>query len=201
MGKAARAMRWEEVEKLEAYCKANNRYRDWLLIVLSCSTGFRFAEIQRLKWKDLANKKTITLAQGKQGGRKRTVELHEKVQIAFRMAYGSHAASLAPSKIGMASEYYIFRSVSNNSTGKPMTRAGANDAIRRICLAAGVDPNTTVHSQRKAWAIRMYNLLGGDDHALNQVSMWLDHRDTATTRRYLGFTQVLKEETIAKLWE
>ena len=77
MGKAARAMRWEEVEKLEAYCKANNRYRDWLLIVLSCSTGFRFAEIQRLKWKDLANKRTITLAQGKQGGRKRTVELHE----------------------------------------------------------------------------------------------------------------------------
>jgi len=198
-------MPWNEVEVLQDYCKKHRMHRDWLLVVLGCSTGFRFAELRFLTWGDILGKTELSIAQGKQKGRKRTVPLHPHVNQVAVEAYAAAVAATPPSKRKVSNLLgaYIFKSQSNNSIGsdKPITRNGANDVLIRLCKAVAVDMRTSVHSQRKAWAIRMFELLGGDDNALIQVSEFLGHRDTATTRRYLGFTEAKKLETVLQIWD
>ncbi len=136
------------------------------------ATGLRVSELLGLRGRALAGDAALLLVRGK-GGRERVVPLSDAARQA--------AAALHP---GPRRPAWLFP---GRGASRPMTRQGFALLLKRVALAAGLDPaRVSPHVLRHSFASHM--LARGAD--LRSLQLLLGHADIATTQIY---THVLAE--------
>lgn len=169
-------------------CIEQERYRDAVMILLPVTTGYRWSDWGKLKWRDLIGLSDLKKSEQKTKKR-RTMPILAHVQTLITDAYRKALNKTPPSKRNAMLDEYVFKPESKNSTTGVMTNKGINDALMRAARSVGIQHNVSAHSLRKAFAMRIYELAGADDNAMNEVSAYLNHSSTQVTRAYLGFTE------------
>ncbi len=145
--------------------------RDAALLDLLYGLGLRVSEAVTLPLDALRFDEEVALVQGK-GGKQRLVPLGGKVRAALRAWIEGGRAELAKPSAA---------TVLVNARGAPLSRMGAWNAVRALCLAAGVDAETvSPHTFRHTFATHLIEA-GADLRAVQEL---LGHADISTTQIY-----------------
>ncbi|HEX2612771.1 MAG TPA: tyrosine-type recombinase/integrase [Fibrobacteria bacterium] len=145
--------------------------RDAALLELLYGLGLRVSEATALPLDALRFDDELVLVRGK-GGKQRLVPMGGKVRAALREWISGGRAELADP--GAAT-------VLVNARGRPLSRMGAWNAVRALCLAAGIDAETvSPHTFRHTFATHLIEA-GADLRAVQEL---LGHADISTTQIY-----------------
>lgn len=163
-------LKWNQAQTLVKAAQADGDDRTALLVALGIYTGLRISDILALTWEQV-QAGTIDLVEGKTKKRRRITVHPELARI---------IASVP------ASNGYVF---TYRNTGRPITVQAANQRLKAAFEAYGIEAqNASSHTLRKTFARRVWEANGKTDAALVLLSQVLNHKDTATTRRYIGLT-------------
>jgi site-specific recombinase XerD len=169
-------------------CSTWSGRRDRVMFGMFYNTGARLSEIITMRVQDvLPDGRRFVQIHGK-GRKQRVVPLWKDTVAQVKEWLRSN---------GLAADMPVFP----NRNGRPMSRTGIEDRLRRAVQAAAVhcpslkDRRISPHSIRHATA--MHLLQSGVD--LTVVAMWLGHESIATTHLYVEADLKMKEATLAKL--
>lgn len=155
--------------------------RDSAMLELLYATGLRVSELVSLKLVNINWEAGFLVTMGK-GSKERVVPVGE-VAMARLREYVEGARGVSA---GGASSPFLFL----GSRGKPLTRQGFFEIIRRYALKAGIEVPLSPHVLRHSFASHL--LEKGAD--LRSVQMMLGHADISTTQIYTHVnTERLKE--------
>lgn len=163
-------LKWNQAQTLVKAAQADGDDRTALLVALGIYTGLRISDILALTWEQV-QAGTIDLVEGKTKKR-RHITVHPDL---------ARIIASVP-----ASNGYVF---TYRNTGRPITVQAANQRLKAAFEAYGIEAqNASSHTLRKTFARRVWEANGKTDAALVLLSQVLNHKDTATTRRYIGLT-------------
>ena len=148
--------------------------RDWVMLEFMYATGVRITELVRLRVRDLDLDEGLVLVKGK-GSKERIVPFGRAAGEALRQYLRDVRPNLAEAGGGKAAGFLFL-----GRRGKPLTRKGAWDVVRRRVAAAGIQKHVTPHTLRHTFATHL--LEGGADIAA--VQEMLGHADISTTQIY-----------------
>lgn len=80
-------------------------------------------------------------------------------------------------------DHFLF--VSRVGKNKPITRQYANMMLKNACEMVGITDTISSHSMRKSWGYWAFK----QGISLDYISLALNHRSIAETKRYLGLLQ------------
>lgn len=157
------------------------RYTDALLFASGFYFGLRIGDILRLRWKDVKGEK-FTLHEGKTG-KTREIQIHSDYKKLVR----SILAKIEPPPL----DGYVFEPTrKSDRKGQPMSVISANRRIQKAFDRYAIPvQNPSSHTLRKTFGRRVYENNDRSEAALILLSQIFNHRDTSTTRRYIGLTQ------------
>jgi integrase/recombinase XerD len=165
-----------EVESLLAPPESDDPLstRDWALLELMYATGVRISEVVTLGTRDLDLDEAVVRVVGK-GSKERIVPFGRAARDALTTYLADVRSKLARLG-GRKSGGTLFL----NRRGRPLTRKGAWDIVRRRVALAGIQRRVTPHTLRHTFATHL--LEGGADIAA--VQEMLGHADISTTQIY-----------------
>ena len=160
-----------------------NSPRNFLLWVLGTNTGLRISDLLKLKVKDVQDNKgnikdSLDITEQKTK-RQRSIELNPEAKFALEYFF---------KKTGVYDlDEYLFRDTRKGKEhiNKPISRVRAWQMINSWAREAGVKIKIGTHTLRKIYGYHAKK--AGIPIVL--ISEALGHRNTETTRRYLGITQ------------
>lgn len=175
----------EEVEALLASCDVTkpSGVRDRAMLELMYSSGLRVSEVVLLEFQHVDFEEQMLRLWGK-GFKERVVPFGERAKDAL-LEY-MHGARNLLLKGGRSR--YIFVS---GPSGKPLSRQGVWNMVKRYALRAGIRKNVTPHTLRHTFATHL--LEGGAE--LRIVQEFLGHSDIATTQIYTHVNRRLLRES------
>jgi len=166
----------KQLEAVKGYLRGKNR-RDYLLFMVGISSALRISDILSLKVKDVWNGKKpveyVDLNEKKTGKYKRfpvTPNLSKAIKEYMAEYDGQPNSFLFVSRVGQ---------------NKPITRQYANMMLNNACDMVGIVEPFGSHGMRKTWAYMAFK----QGISLDYISIALNHRSIAETKRYLGILQ------------
>lgn len=169
------------------YLRARNE-RDHLLFVFGIYTGFRISDILDLRVRDV----------------KRFIE-DESVYIKEKKTKNDREIDLHPALEKILKDYikgkkdyeYLFASRKKTPDGihKNITREHAGRVLKEAANEFGLKRINT-HTMRKTFGYFLYKQTKGD---IMQVKEALGQSDISSTKRYIGLTEELVNDSILKL--
>ncbi len=148
--------------------------RDWAILELMYATGVRISEVVTLRLRDVDEDERLVRVRGK-GSKERIVPFGGAALEALRTY-----VSVARPRLAQTGGRHAGGSLFLGRRGRPLTRKGAWDIVRRRVLAAGIQKHVTPHTLRHTFATHL--LQGGADIAA--VQEMLGHADISTTQIY-----------------
>jgi integrase len=187
----ARPLELGEQNRIADWLAGRRRWRDRLLLLLGCSTGFRITELLSLRWAQLWDgaapcREIVVARRHLKGGRgpsrgslrSRRVVLGE----AARGAIADYAWSL-PQPVDPAAAVFG----TGRSQGGAMNRSQAFRILTGAAEACGVErTRISTHTLRKTFVARVYQASGCD---LIKTQRIVGHASPLTTARYLETDQ------------
>ncbi len=150
------------------------RLRDWAILEFMYATGVRISELVTLRVRDVDFEERLVKVRGK-GSKERIIPFGGAALEAL-ILYLRESRPILAQAAGRATVGTLFIS----RRGRPLTRKGAWDVVRRQVLAAGIQTRVTPHTLRHTFATHL--LQGGADIAA--VQEMLGHADISTTQIY-----------------
>jgi integrase/recombinase XerD len=148
--------------------------RDWAILEFMYATGVRISELVTLQVRDVDLEERLVKVRGK-GSKERIIPFGgsalEALLVYLRESRPALAQAAGRAKVGAL---FISR------RGRPLTRKGAWDIVKRQVLGAGIQTRVTPHTLRHTFATHL--LQGGADIAA--VQEMLGHADISTTQIY-----------------
>lgn len=148
--------------------------RDWAILEFMYATGVRISELVTLRLRDVDFEERLVKVRGK-GSKERIIPFGgaalEALIVYLRESRPALGQAAGRAKVGTL---FISR------RGRPLTRKGAWDIVKRHVLAAGIRSRVTPHTLRHTFATHL--LQGGADIAA--VQEMLGHADISTTQIY-----------------
>lgn len=140
-----------------------------LLIIVGINTGLRYSDLVRITFKELRmdSFKIIELKTGKT----RLIKVNDNIKSA--MSYFDPEHYPEPHTAFKSQKGTVY----------------SNKHVNRLLQGYFNGDRISSHSLRKSFGRRVYNLNGQSENALNSLSEVFNHRDIATTRKYLGIRQ------------
>jgi integrase len=163
---------WKVATTLVKAAISDDDPRTALLLGIGIYTGLRIGDVLNLTWQDVEGP-TIDLVEGKTKKTRR---------ITINPALASIIATCRPKN----ATGYIF---TYRNTGRPITVPAINRRLAGAFEKYGIEvQNPSAHTLRKTFGRAIWEANGKTDEALVLLSQMFNHRDTATTRRYIGIT-------------
>mgnify|MGYP002477260802 FL=1 len=167
----------KKIELMKSYLRGKSK-RDYLLFMVGISSALRISDILSLKIKHIwINNKPADF-----------IELHEKKTGKYkRFPVTPNLAKAIREYMAEISdpnpENYVFRSrVGEN---KPITRQQAVLILNQACDMCSIPDRFGTHGMRKTWGYWAFK----SGISLDYISLALNHRSIAETKRYLGLLQ------------
>ena len=166
----------KQLEAVKGYLRGKNK-RDYLLFMIGISSALRISDILSLKVKNVwTGKKPVEY-----------VDLHEKKTGKYKRFPVTPNLSKAikeyMAEYNGPPENYLF--VSRVGENKPITRQYANMMLNTACDMVGITEPFGTHGMRKTWGYWAFK----QNISLDYISLALNHRSIAETKRYLGLLQ------------
>lgn len=161
---------------VKAYLRGKNK-RDYLLFMVGISSALRISDILNLKVKDVwTGKKPVEY-----------IDLNEKKTGKYKRFPVTSNLSKAIKEYmaeynGKPDDYLFVSRVGQN---KPITRQYANLMLNNACDMVGITEPFGTHGMRKTWGYWAFK----QGISLDYISIALNHRSIAETKRYLGLLQ------------
>lgn len=167
----------KQLEVVKSYLKSKS-LRNYLMFQIGISSALRISDILSLQVKHVWNNKKptdyIEVNEKKTGKYKRfptTPNLSKAIK-----EYSTEYDMSDP-------ESFLFRS--RKGENKPITRQQARDILDKACDMCGVPDKFGTHGMRKCWGFFAFK----QGISLDHISLALNHRSIAETKRYLGLLQ------------
>jgi integrase len=169
---------WKQAQAVLKCLELEKNYNTLLLFAFGFYFGLRIGDILSLRWSDVDGKDQLEVTEQKTG-KIRRIGIHKNVIRLIGLAAGDD--QLDPNE-------YIF--TRNGNGGKAISTVAANKRIRNAFDNCGIETqNPSSHTLRKTFGRRVYEANGKSEDALVLLSDIFNHRDIATTRRYIGLTE------------
>lgn len=142
-------------------------------------TGFRFSDIEDLKWSHIDHENKQITKQMLKTGEEVTLHIYPKawrLLLVIASAIGKQGG-----KKNLGTDGYVFEKKFSNPT--------ANKYLKSFAEMAGITKLLTFHTARHTFATLL--ILGGED--IFTVSKLLGHSDISITQRYINETKKLIE--------
>ena len=195
---AANNIEWHQVEAMTEYCKQRQEWRNLLILLIPCTSGYRHCDWQKLRWCDVMGASIKRVEQ--KTDKRRDAPLTKYVSDQIQAAFDAIQATIPPSQRPAMAKDFIFKPVSKNSSTGVLTRAGVNGILDKIRKAVGIPHTVTVHSLRKAYGMRLYTIMGETESAMIWISNWFNHSSLQITQRYLGLETKMRAEIMDQMW-
>ena len=155
----------------------------WMLVDLACQTGMRVGELVMVKVSDLNLKRDPFVHVIGKGGKARDIFIGSFLV--------RHIKSYILSQ-GLKPDSYLL-----NTSGRQLTRMGAQQQFKRACKAAGLPGHYSIHSARHTFGTLLY----AKHKDLRLVQKLLGHADPATTAVYADSTKEDALEAVNGLFD
>ncbi|WP_026673758.1 site-specific integrase [Alkalihalobacterium bogoriense] len=166
----------KQLEAVKGYLRGKNK-RNYLLFMVGISSALRISDILKLRVSDVWDGKQpvefIELNEKKTGKYKR-FPLTQNLKKAVKEYMKEYEPNLND---------YLF--VSRVGTNKPITRQYAVLMLNEACDMVGIKESFGTHGMRKTWGYWAFK----NGISLDYISIALNHRSIAETKRYLGLLQ------------
>lgn len=167
----------KQVEVVKGYLKSKS-LRDYLMFQVGISSALRISDILSLQVKHVWNNRRpveyIEINEKKTGKYKR-FPVTPNLQKAIK-EYSTVYDVSNP-------DYYLFRS--RKGDNQPITRQQAHSILDHACDMCGIPEKFGTHGMRKVWGYFAFK----QGISLDYISIALNHRSIAETKRYLGLLQ------------
>ena len=166
----------KQLEAVKGYLRGKNK-RDYLLFMVGITSALRISDILSLKvnhvWDGKKPAEFIELNEKKTGKYKRF-----PVTPNLKKAIKEYMAEYD----GCPDDYLFVSRVGKN---KPISRQYAVMMLNQACDMVGVEESFGTHGMRKTWGYWAFK----SGISLDYISIALNHRSIAETKRYLGLLQ------------
>ncbi|MGO4273777.1 tyrosine-type recombinase/integrase, partial [Paenibacillus sp. TAF58] len=167
----------KQVEVVKSYLKSKS-VRDYLMFQVGISSALRISDILQLQvkhiWKNKKPTEYIEINEKKTGKYKRfpiTPNLAKAIKE-YALEYEVNNPEL-----------YLFRS--RKGENRPISRQQAHSILDHACDMCSIPEPFGTHGMRKVWGFFAFK----QGISLDYISIALNHRSIAETKRYLGLLQ------------
>lgn len=172
---------WKQAQTLVKALQADSNHNTALLFASGFYFGLRISDILRLTWSQITADRFDLVEQ--KTGKTRSITVHDDFKKIVRAALADMGTTLKPSAFVFTSQ----RSEGNQA--RPITVIAANKRIKNAFDQYGVNAqNPSSHTMRKTFGRRVFENNQQSEAALILLGQIFNHRDTSTTRRYIGLT-------------
>ena len=200
----------EKIEKMKEILKAQNP-RNYILFLLGIYLGRRISDILKFKAKDLHGKELITIKEQKTG-KTITIMFHPEL----KKALDEYLQDKDPEEYVIGSREYteyitikekvfdpktnrkksVAKKIKNTAPNSPISRVQAWNILNDAAKQVGIN-QIGCHSTRKTFGLFLYQ----KDKDIAVVQELLNHNfsSTASTRRYIGLTQIEMNNAVCGL--
>ncbi len=171
----------EELTHLRAFLDKEQKVRDLALLNTGIDTMLRASDLLPLKVEDVTDQmgtviEELTIRQQKTG-------VGHVVALSAKTRASLQAWITVSQK---SSSDYLWTSLGNRKTGRPMTRETYGVLVKSWCDLIRVDPRRySTHSVRRSKSAAIYE----QTHNLKACQLLLGHKSIASTAHYLGVEQ------------
>ena len=173
----------KKIQVLKNYLLGTGNLRNYALVVFGINSSLRIGDILKLTWADVKDhngwKKHVYIREQKTGKAKQFL-INRAAQEALQKLW----ESLDNPKLSE----FIFKS--REGANKAITRQQAYNIIVQACESVGVRERVGTHTLRKTWGYWAWK----NGVPITLISEIYNHSDIKTTRRYLGITQIDKDD-------
>lgn len=196
MNKAAKPIDWAKFSEVISTLRESKDYRNLLLFGASTFTGTRCSDWSKMVWSDflysdkgkMACREEVVLREVKtrRFNKKRVVYIGEDFKGLLLECYAGMRIR------NMGDALFIPKRGPQAGNKAGISTHGGNWMLKKVAKMVGLPPDTTTHSFRKTFGLKIYQHLGQDHNALLYVQRIFGHSSTLITMRYLG----LEEEKV-----
>lgn len=181
----------EDMRKIAAYFRENEKWLPYLAFVLSCNMARRIGDTLSLTWENFYNPATGQM-------RENLMEIVEdktdKLASPRINAACRNAVKLYIEKTGCdpSAENYtlpVFLQLSGNYKGKVLSHSSYYKNLKKAAEETGITANIGTHSPRKTFGMLSRMIHPADHDSMEILQSIFNHSDGATTRRYIGLTR------------
>ena len=191
--KTTSPLTWIEATKAIDYLEKKRKWHELLLIAVGCYTGYRLADLFKLRYQDFEGDNISVVAQ--KTGKVRKVRIYARLKDIVKKCQ---------KQLKRKREHHLFVR-SRFFSDKPISRMAAITRIKQGFNFAGIEREMlSGHTLRKTYALRKFEGLKekiGEYRALNEVRRDLRHATVDVTRRYLGIPESELEEMMKDIFD
>jgi len=178
----------QDVSKLLAYFKDNNRWIHYLLIVTSCNMARRNGDMLSLQWFDIYNSdgsfRNKTPIYEEKTGKISGVYINDAVKNAVELYTSNVEINVAEDDYS----HYVFEQKTGTHPGTVISYSGCLKALKRACEKVGIKENLTMHGLRRFFGSVSYDLHPNDHNRMEILQDIFNHSSERITRKYIGIT-------------
>ena len=193
----------DDILRVSKFLIENERYRDNMLFIVGINFGLRVSDLRLLRFANLINenmtfkerfpifeKKTRNTRKRKKN---RYITINHAVMDAVTL-YLEHTPNVSLSD-------YMFRSISNNSTGEnnPLSNRSIDRILKGIANDVGLSMRVSTHTLRKTFCYHQMLMSQNDPRKLLLLQKMLGHATPAQTLDYIGITSEEIDEAYKSL--
>lgn len=172
---------WAQAQTVIKCLMADEEYNTALMFAAGFYFGLRIGDVLRLRWHQLTADRFQL--QEQKTGKVRKIDVHKN--------FKRLVSQVLPKIRKPDPDAFVFVSQrSGADKSKPISVVAANKRIKKAFAEYGIKTqNPSSHTLRKTFGRRVFENNDQSEAALILLSKIFNHRDIATTRRYIGLTQ------------
>ena len=181
-----------DIIRISQYLIHEERFRDNMLFIVGINFGLRVSDLRMLRFSNLINddftfRDRFPILEKKT---KNTRKRQKNRYITINSAVIDAVTLYLENTPGVRLDDYMFKSVSNNSSGKnvPISKQGVDLMLKGVARDLGLGNRMATHSLRKTFAYHQMVMSGNDPRKLLLLQKMFGHSSAAQTLDYIGIT-------------
>lgn len=181
-----------DIIRISQYLIREERFRDNMLFIVGINFGLRVSDLRMLRFSNLINddftfRDRFPILEKKT---KNTRKRQKNRYITINSAVIDAVTLYLENTPGVRLDDYMFKSVSNNSSGKnvPISKQGVDLMLKGVARDLGLGNRMATHSLRKTFAYHQMVMSGNDPRKLLLLQKMFGHSSAAQTLDYIGIT-------------
>lgn len=181
-----------DIIRISQYLINEERFRDNMLFIVGINFGLRVSDLRMLRFSNLINddftfRDRFPILEKKT---KNTRKRQKNRYITINSAVIDAVTLYLENTPGVRLDDYMFKSVSNNSSGKnvPISKQGVDLMLKGVARDLGLGNRMATHSLRKTFAYHQMVMSGNNPRKLLLLQKMFGHSSAAQTLDYIGIT-------------
>jgi integrase len=171
---------WQKIQEMKTLLIDEQKYRDWLMLVLGLNFALRISDLLRIRVSDVYDPDMYP--------RNRLILREKKTNKENFLAITNSSRDALIDYVKLSrikfSDDYLYKS--RQGGNRSIDRIQAYRILNQIAEKVGLsDINVGTHTLRKSWGYHAYKRF---NLSLDDIMLKLNHQSIQSTKRYIGLT-------------